>query len=335
MRQRRGAIVPASVLAVFVGAAITAAQQGPPGGAPPPADSPEVKAHVEAARKAAGDEWAEAFAFYCAQDQRTANRPDDPVIRPTQIFDNLYAIGRTSTIVYAIKTPEGVILIDAGYQSDVEPVLLAGMRELGLDPASIRHVIVTHGHADHFGGAKYLQDTYGARVWVTETDWASMERPPAPGRTATPIPRRDMVMAEGQAISLGGQTVTPVSLPGHTPGTVALIFGVADRGTPHVAGLLGAPILIPPPDPQLQQHLNSLQHFADVARTMNVDVELLNHPLMDGTSGKLTRLQARAPNGPNPFVIGWSSYQRFLTATTECLRGVLGRRADAARAAKS
>ena len=322
-RVRRKRVAVAIVLAIAGGSLLAGAQQTP--------DSPEIKAHVELARKTAGDDWAEAFAFYCALDPRTANRADDPVIVPTQVFDNLYAIGRTSTIVFALKTSDGIILIDSGYQNDVETVLLPGMKALNLDPATIKHVIVTHGHADHFGGAKYLQDTFGARVWVTAVDWDAMLRPPAAGRGGQAVapPKRDMVIAEGQPIVVGDTTVTPVSLAGHTPGTVAVIFPVKDRGTAHVAGLLGAPMLIPPPDAQVQQHLTSLQHFADIGRGMKVDVELLNHGMMDGTAAKLARLQTRTAGGPNPFVVGWDSYQRFLTVSSECLRAVLGRRAAA------
>lgn len=88
-------------------------------------------------------------------------------------------------------------------------------------------------------------------------------------------------------------------------------------------------MLIPPPDPQVQQHVASLQHFSEIGRNMKVDVELLNHPMMDGTAAKLARLQTRTASGPNPFVVGWDSYQRFLTVSAECLKGVLGRRAAA------
>jgi metallo-beta-lactamase class B len=289
-----------------------------------------VKAHVDAARKLAGDEWAEAFAFWCHPDQRMANRADDPVIIPTQLFDNLYAIGRTSTLVFVLKTSEGLILIDAGYQNDVESVLLAGMKTLNLDPAAIKHVVVTHGHADHFGGAKTLQDRYGARVWLAAADWDVLERPAQPGKAApVPAPKRDGIIVAGQAITLGDTTLTPAALPGHTPGTVAVIFPVKEGRETHVAALLGAPMLIPPPDPQVEQHVKSLEEFGRIARTMKVDVELLNHPLMDGASAKLARLQTRKPGGPNPFVVGVDSYQRFLNVSTECLKGVLARRADA------
>jgi hypothetical protein len=137
-----------------------------------------------------------------------------------------------------------------------------------------------------------------------------------------------MVIAEGQGVTLGEETVTPVFLPGHTPGTIALVFPVKERGKTHMAGLLGAPMLIPPPDEQVQQHIHSLEHFGDIARRMSADVELLNHPMMDGTAAKLAKLQTRPAGGPNPFAVGVASYQRFLTVSEECLKGVLARRAD-------
>ena len=50
------------------------------------------------------------------------------------------------------------------------------MKKLGLDPAQIKYVIVSHGHGDHSGGAKYLQDKFGARVILSEADWDLLDR---------------------------------------------------------------------------------------------------------------------------------------------------------------
>jgi metallo-beta-lactamase class B len=250
-------------------------------------------------------------------------------MEPKKLFDNLYVIGRTTTLIYVIETPEGLILIDTGYLNDVDSVLLAGLNKLKLDPTRIKYVIISHGHADHFGGAKYLQDKYGARIFLTSADWDYMERPPAAGAgPAVPLPKRDGVIVENQPIVLGQEKVTAVFLPGHTPGTVALIFSVKDRGQTHTVGYLGAPMLIPPPDPQVQQHINSLKHFSQIARNMKVDVELLNHPIMDGMPARVAALDTRAAGKPNPLVIGVDSYQRFLTVSSECLQSVLVRRAE-------
>src|SRR5262245_48894811 len=103
--------------------------QGTPAAAPP--DSGAVTAIVNRARQAAGVDWKMTADFMCTVDGGRGNRPDDPLIAPTRVFDNLYAIGRTSTVVWAITTTEGIMLIDSGYADQIDSVLLPGMRELG------------------------------------------------------------------------------------------------------------------------------------------------------------------------------------------------------------
>ena len=49
-------------------------------------------------------------------------------------------------MVYAITTSAGIVLIDAGYADQLEAVLLPGMKTLGLDPNSVRYVLLGHGH---------------------------------------------------------------------------------------------------------------------------------------------------------------------------------------------
>ena len=131
--------------------------------APPKPDTPAVTQHVDLARKAAGTEWTQAVDFICKVNPDRANRVDDPLIAPTKIFDNVYAIGRTGTVVYAITTSAGIVLIDAGYADQLETVLLPGLKAVGLDPNNVRYILLGHGHGDHFGGAAYFQDK-GARV---------------------------------------------------------------------------------------------------------------------------------------------------------------------------
>jgi len=185
-------------------------------------------------------------------------------------------------MVWAITTPDGIILIDAGYADQLESVLLPGLRALGLDPAAVKYVFLGHGHADHFGGAAYFQDR-GARVVLSAEDWDLISRPPAPtpaagaapvpaagGAVAVPAapavraPRRDVVAIEGQAITFGGVSVTPIRIPGHTAGSLGYVFPVRDGGTTHTAALFGGSILIPGriPDAGLQQYVDSVEHFA-------------------------------------------------------------------------
>src|ERR1700694_5737865 len=92
-----------------------------PEAAPSKPDSGQVKAEIAKAKKDGGAMWATAAHFFCEAPH--ANSPNDPLIEPTKIFDNVYALGRTGTLVYAITTSDGIVLIDSGYANEEESVL--------------------------------------------------------------------------------------------------------------------------------------------------------------------------------------------------------------------
>jgi len=292
-------------------------------------DSPEVRQLLEAAKKSAGTEWTEAFDFICALNAGRANSPTDPVIEPTKVFDNLSVVGRTSTAVWVVSTSAGVVLIDSGYGDQLESVLLPGLKTLGVDPTQVKYVILGHGHGDHFGGAAYFQQR-GARVVMAGPDWDLVETPPPAGRGAATIqpPKRDIVAVEGQAITVGDVAFTPVMIPGHTPGSMGVIFPVKDGRATRIAGLFGGSILTPGriSDEGLRQYIASVEHWGDVTRRMKVDVEIQNHPMYDGFLAKLERLKGRKPGEPNPFVVGSDSYQRFVSVMSGCTKAQLARR---------
>ena len=306
-----------------------------PPATPAAPDDARAAAAVAKARAAAGAEWGDAVEFFCGAAGR-ANRADDPVITPTKVFDNLYAIGRTSTVIWALTTPAGVLLIDAGYPDQLESVLLPGLKAAGLAANDVKYVLLAHGHADHFGGASYFQQR-GARVALSAADWDLIEHPPpapagapaappAPG--GLPPPKRDVVVADGEAIEFGGLKITPALIPGHTPGSLGFVFEVKDRGQPHTAALFGGSILLSGriPDDGLRQYVQSVGHFATVTKSLGVDVEIQNHPLYDGFSAKLDRLAKRKTGDPNPFVVGKDVYQRFLGVMSACGEAQLARR---------
>lgn len=300
----------------------------PPATAPAPPDRPEVLASIERARAAAGAEWGDTVQFFCGRNTGRPNFPNDPLIAPTRVFGNLYAIGRTSTVVWALTTPEGILLIDAGYPDQLDTVLLPGLRAAGLDVGDVKYVLIAHGHADHFGGAAYFQER-GARVALSAEDWALIENaPPAAAGAGLPPPRRDVVVTEGKPIVFGGTTITPVLIPGHTPGALGFVLAVNDGPRIHTAALFGGSILLSEriSDEGLRQYVQSVEHFAAVTRELGVDVEIQNHPIYDGFTTKLDRLAERGANDPHPFVVGADAYQRFLSVMAECGKAQLARR---------
>jgi metallo-beta-lactamase class B len=144
-----------------------------------PTDSPHAASLVASAIRAAGPEWREAAAFFCATEQQvaamkilpsaTVNDVEGQRAEPMKVFDNLYFIGQKAVTTWAITTPEGIVLIDAGYADRVDDTLVAGMKKVGLDPANIKMALIAHGHDDHFGAAKILHDRYGTRIGMSGT----------------------------------------------------------------------------------------------------------------------------------------------------------------------
>jgi metallo-beta-lactamase class B len=293
----------------------------PPPATPPKPDSEAVKALIEKAKKAGGPMWADEAHFFCEAPR--PNSPNDPPIEPTKIFDNVYAIGNQGTVAYVISTSAGLLMIDALSADQTDSQLLPGFKKLGLNPANVKAIVVGHGHADHFGGSAYFQQHYGTKIYIAAADWDLMARPPARG-PAAPTPTRDQVIVEGQPIVLGDFKLTPVAVPGHTPGSMGFIFPVKDRGKTHMAAMYAGTVLTPGiiSDEGLQTYAKSVAHFKEMTKKAKVDVELQNHPLMDPIQAKLDRLKG----GANPFVVGAGNYQKFVDVMAACTEVNIARR---------
>jgi metallo-beta-lactamase class B len=305
---------------LFFGAAIAVAQ--PPPSAPP---TPESQSRIDSARAIAANDLTVPFDFFCVPGNARPNSFSAPPLTPVKLFDNLYAVGNSESIVYAITSSEGIVLLDAGHPGDLETIVLPGLRSLGLDPADIKYVLLGHGHSDHYGGAAALQQQ-GAHIGTTAADWDTIaaERPSQLfGDIAKPD--RDLVIREGEPLVVGDMTITPVEIPGHTPGSLAFIFPVQDGTNKHVAGLFGGTVLAAGfvPVPSLQQYIQSIAHYREVAEDMQVDVEIQNHPIFDDTPGRIAALATRSPGAAHPFVMGNTRYLRFWDVVAECMQAAL------------
>ncbi|MFD6952396.1 MBL fold metallo-hydrolase [Nocardiopsis sp. TSRI0078] len=238
---------------------------------------------------------------------------------PVRLFDNLAMLSVGFVHAMAVLTDDGIVLIDAlRSPEDAGNVIVPGLRELGADPEAIRYVVVTHGHHDHFGGAQYLADRYGARVLMSPADWDLVER-----TRPEHAPSRDLEITDGQRLTLGDTALRLYATPGHTAGTVSPILPVRTGSESHTAMLWGG---TRPTEKlaELRTYLASIRSFRHRMRRAGVDVELANHPIDDG----LARAeQVRDdPGGDNPFVLGRRRTDRFMEVLDLMLRG---RTADA------
>jgi len=129
----------------------------------------------------------------------------------------------------------------------------------------------------------------------------------------------------------GDVTVTPVAIPGHTPGSLAFIFPVKENGKTRLAGLFGGTVLttgILTTD-ALKQYTQSIAHYLETARKMNVEVELQNHPIFDGTPERLAQIKTAKPGDANPFVVGNDRYLKMWNIVSECIQAEIARREGA------
>jgi metallo-beta-lactamase class B len=251
-----------------------------------------------AAQKPAG---AQSWASVSQQLEEERNNEALQRVPPFKVFDNLYYVGVGYTGSWIITTTDGLILLDAVDPRYADHVV-AGIRKLGFDPATIKYLIIGQAHFDHLGAAKQIQETYKARVGMGEADWTFMEQTAAAGRLRAEPPRRDLAIRDGDTITLGKTTLKFYSTPGHTPGTISFEFPVYDNGKQHTAFVFGGSA----PAAGLEaaeQFMKSTQRIEGMQSRMEVSV--VNHPWrqMDPQFwSRVDRLQARKPGEPHPFV---------------------------------
>jgi metallo-beta-lactamase class B len=264
---------------------------------------------------------------------------------PTRAFDNLWFIGSTFVGVWVLRTSDGLILFDSlGSEADVREHLEPGLHSLGLDPASIRYVLITHGHWDHYGGAKYLQERYGARIGLSREDWDLLAREKPGSLARAPYfgadqadrvpPRRDLEITDGMNLKQGNTELSLFVSPGHTPGTLSALIPVRENARTYVLSLLGGTAFPRKLEPDSQMgglvaFENSVRILAERSRRAGA-VGLINtHPHVDGTEQRLAQSQTRKPGDPNPFVLGADKVQRYYGMFQACLRAAMLRPRDA------
>ncbi|WDF74683.1 MBL fold metallo-hydrolase [Novosphingobium sp. KACC 22771] len=335
----------AMIATLCAGGAAVAQMPSPPPAGPaaypaqavyPKENREAVGRELAAARKIAGADLEAEFNWRCLISPLDRNLvmgvQHDGLVPATRVFDNLYSIGQNSVSAWAIDTPQGIIVIDALNSPDeARDILVPNMQKLGLDPKRIKYVIVTHGHGDHWGGAKFLQDTYGARIVASATDWAMMESPSRGGGPFASLvpPRHDIEARDGDSVTLGDYAVKTYITPGHTPGTLSLVFPVFDQGVRHNAGLMGG-TGGGSTAPAARQQIASLARWQGITKAAGVDVLVTNHPVHMAATEKEALIRYGATGGANPFIYGVDKYQRYMGVMSACSRVQLARMGEAA-----
>ena len=261
-------------------------------------------------------------------------------VAPFKIFDNVWYVGPGYVSCYLIRTSAGLILVDASEEPAMVQHVADSIQKAGFNLRDIKHIIISHGHIDHWGGIDRMRELTGAQVWATEEDWQLIEQ--AASRTGKDgrvprAPKRDKIVMDGQNLTLGDTTLKLYKTPGHTPGVTSFEFTVFDNGVPHKAyysGGLGGRDGVR----GFEQALVSVQRAKQM---QGIEVYFANHGWNPGTDypngsifERAAKLKDRKAGEPHPFVDP-ASWQENLRRTEERVRrGLEEERQKAAAATK-
>lgn len=217
------------------------------------------------------------------------------------VADDVYGIelGLEGTVAAYLVADERPTIIETGLAESTDR-LLQGIRDVGVDPTDVEHVVLGHAHLDHSGGAQALvEQAPDASVYLHEsmtswlTDAERFDRLVASSREALgdsfeqigapdgPLPeeRLEAVPDEGTTIETGDRTFEILHTPGHSPDHVSvwdeargLLFSneVLGRYYPEVD------TLVPPTTMPKFDFANVRESMAQL-RALEADTLVLSH----------------------------------------------------------
>jgi len=126
--------------------------------------------------------------------------------------------------------PDGMVVANGAITQRRAKTLAAQLAEIGVKPADIAYVAVSHTHGDHVGNVALFPSST-ILIQGTEYEWA-MTQPVKPAFAATqPIEK-----LTGDRDVFGDGSVMILSTPGHTPGHQSLLVVLAKTGPVLLSG---------------------------------------------------------------------------------------------------
>ncbi len=191
---------------------------------------------------------------------------------------------------YLVETSDGPVLIESGPYSTYDHLQRA-IRHTGVDPADIRHVLLTHIHFDHAGAAWAFAEQ-GATVYVhpvgaphlasPEKLWNSAQRIYGDemerlwGEMQPIAPEQLREVAHEEALTFGDTTFTAYHTPGHATHHIAYHRGEVIF-TGDVGGVRISGGLVEPPCPPPDIHVEDWQASIELLRGLRAEALYLTH----------------------------------------------------------
>ena len=213
-------------------------------------------------------------------------------MRPFRIIGNTYFVGTYQASAHLIDTGDGLILIDTGYTKTTY-LVLDSIYKLGFSPKDIKYIINTHWHWDHVEATEAFVDLSGAKTLIGRDD----------EKKALKYFTPDILIDDGDTLTLGNTTISFVHTPGHTKGTISLFYDTEENGKTYRVGTFGGAgvnTMVPGAfdfDGCREAYMSSIKRLKEE----KVDVFIGNHTWNNDTYGKSLKL---FESGENEFIDG-------------------------------
>ena len=236
----------------------------------------------------------------------------DGRVEPFAITDNLYFVGTYQASSHLIDTGDGLILIDTGYAETLY-LVVDSIRALGFDPKDIKYIINTHWHGDHAAATAPLAGLSGAKTLIGEPDYENAKK----------HFEADILIKDGDSLSLGNTKIDFMLTPGHTAGTISFFFDSNIGSNVYRVGSFGgagANTLVPARydfDGCREAYFASLEKLSKE----KVDIFIGNHTWNNDTEGKGKHL---LKTGENLFLDS-SLWLKFLNSCKERLENIIAK----------
>ena len=173
---------------------------------------------------------------------------------PFKIMGNLYFVGVANGEVYLLTSPQGHILLGAGFK-DTAALVEKNIEGLGFHLADIKIVLINHNHPDEAGATAYFKEKTGAQVMTGFAEVPYLEYggvlpptapvprpdaraggsppsvvPPTPAGQWYPPVKVDRALFDGDVVTLGPLSVTAYLAPGHSASSTSFLFDVREAG---------------------------------------------------------------------------------------------------------
>jgi hydroxyacylglutathione hydrolase len=199
---------------------------------------------------------------------------------------------------YALRCGDEYVLIDSGVGMETERILEV-LRVDGIPADRVRHLLLTHYHLDHSGGAAALRAALGLDVWAGPMTARALEAgdeeaislaaakragvyPATVKFAASPVAR---VLQPGETIALGDTTILPIAAPGHSRDMLCFLVRQPGRTLLFSGDVIfygGRIVLQDVPDCDVPAYFSTLRVLAD----LEFDMMFPGHGLWSLSDGR-------------------------------------------------